>query len=167
MDIFFDVEDRRLPFYVGIGGDDEFFEDIIVPDAIEELLEVETIRHTPVNRGDRTAEDVVVSFENTKAFDGEHVEVVLDDTEEARIAGSVCTDGTDGPGGVCESETGRTLVDIRLELVEFPCEVSDIGSIGLQQKKREFGRGLLPDAGHIGDEIDEALKSFWHGKKII
>jgi hypothetical protein len=119
-----------------------------------------------VDGRDRATEDVIISFEYPEAFDGEHIKVVLDDTEEARVARSVHTDRTDRARGVGESETRRTFVDIGLQFFEFSCEVPDIGGIGLQQKKREFGRGLLPDAGHVGDEIDETFKGFWHRNQL-
>ena len=116
-----------------------------------------------MDRGDRSSEDMVVSVKNPESFDGEHIEVVFHDTKSVFFPSFIRTDSADGFISISEPETYLAIVHIGLEFLEFPSEVLHIGTIRFQQKKREFHRGFFADSRHIGNEVDETLKSFWHG----
>lgn len=131
-------------------------------DPLKEFGKVESIGHAAMDWGDGASENMIVPMKNPEPFDGEHIEIVFHNTEYIFFTSFVCTDGTDGPISVGESEADSTLVNISLQFLQFASKVFYIRSISFQQKKREFHCGFFADSGHIGDEVDEALESFWH-----
>ncbi len=90
------------------------------------------IGHATVDRGDGTSEDVIVPVEDTESLDGEHIEVILHDTECMFLSGLIRTDSTDSSVSIGESETSLAIMYVCLKLLKFSCEVFHIGAIGFE-----------------------------------
>ena len=95
-------------------------------------------------------------------LDREHIEVVLDDTEEVLITLVVSTDRAERLIHIRHGMALLTLMYLGVEIRECPSKVRYISTIGLKQKKCELRRSLFPDSGKEMYHVYHALECFRH-----
>lgn len=127
---------------------------------MKEARKIEFVRSDSLNRWYLSSEDMVKAAIDSRALDRDHIEIVLDDTEDMGISPWIRAYSTEGMISVSHSETLDTLGYIFMKLSEYFRKVFYIGRIRLEQKKRELSRGFLPDSGKEIDHIDESFECF-------
>jgi hypothetical protein len=108
---------------------------------------------------------MVASTVDSCPLDREHIEVVLDDTEEMLITLLISTDRAKYLIHICHGMTLSTLMHLGVEIRECTCKIRYIRSIGLEEKKCELRRSLFPDSWEKMYHVYNALECFWHGIK--
>lgn len=158
-DILLDIEARRLTFDIGIERENELFDSFLFAPG-EEFLESDIGGSPSGNRRDHSAEDVVAPVMDREPFDRDEVEVVFDDAERRCFSGGIPADFALEIGDARERSASGALVNGRLELGDVFREVFEVGWVGFQQEKGEFGRRLFSDSREETDKVREFLKDF-------
>ena len=104
------IESSGFSLDVGIGREDRFGDLMIWGDPLEEAIVVESIWCNSLDRRYRTSEDMVSSMIDSSALYGEHVEIILDDTEGRTITSRITTDATERLAHIRHRVTLLTLM---------------------------------------------------------
>jgi hypothetical protein len=105
---------------------------------------------------------MIASTIDSCPLDREHIEIVLDDTEEMPVTLVISTDRAQRLIHIRHGMTLFTLMYLGVEIRERLREVRYIGAIGLEQKKCELRRSLFPDSGKEVYHVYHAFECFWH-----
>lgn len=103
---------------------------------------------------------MIASSIDSGALNGDHIEVILDDTEDMGVPPGITADPTEWMVSISHSKALGALGHIFMKFPEYLRKVFYIGRICLEQKKRELCRGFLPDSGKEIDHIDESFERF-------
>lgn len=107
-------EGGRFPFHARVGGDDDLF-DIVLWDAVKELLNVELVSGDAVDRRNSAAEDMISAVELLGLLDGVDIEWFLDDKDGRLVALGVAVKLGNRFVGVDEGKSNRTILDAGME----------------------------------------------------
>lgn len=147
---------------IGIHGKYHLVDNTIFCYTTKEALVVELVWSHSLYGRDSTTEDMVASTIDSRTLDREHVEVVLDNTEEMLVTLVVSTDTTESLIHIRHRMTLFALVHLGMEIRERLREVGYIGTIGLKQKKCELCRSLFSYSGKEVYHVYHALECFRH-----
>src|SRR3712207_2755867 len=149
------VRRGRLALEVRIGGEDDLG-DGSVGQPGHELLDPELIRADALDRGDRSAEDVVATAELAGALDRDHVLGLLHHADDRRVSPRVTAD----PAGLLLGDPAAhgAEPDLVLDLDEDLCEPADVDRVGLEQVERDPLRALRAHPGEPTELVDEVLE---------
>ena len=156
------IESCGFSLDIRIHSEDRFSDLMVCGNTLEETLVVELIRSDSLDRRYRTSEDMISPMIDSSTLYREHIEIVLDDTEGRAITPWITTDATERLTHIRHRVTLLTLMYLGMEISESTRKVSNIGAIGLQQKKSELGRRLFSDPWEEVDHVDNSSECFWH-----
>ena len=160
------VECCRLPLYIGIGSYDDFFNQYWLSDSCEERFIVELIWHRTCDRWYHSAKDMIESAIDTCTFDREHIEIVLDHTENSYVSLRISTYATDRVGLIGHTMTSHTLLDVFMKISKSFSKILHIWWMCFQQKKCEFCRSFFSYSWKEMDHINDSFECFRHDEQI-
>ncbi len=162
-----DVEGGAVAVDVGVGAHDQFA-DGSAGEALGEAVEGEQFRAGIFEGGDAPQQDVVDAFVEAGRLKGQKVLGLLDDADQALIAGGVAAD----VAGIVFGEVvaDRAVADAGFHVAdgvgEFQCILRGL----LEQVEGDAFGGPRADAGEVGQEIHQGLDAACvgaHGGGIV
>src|SRR3954469_16039402 len=141
----FDVRVRRQ----------DHLRDLLVLDALQQLLDAQLLRPDALDRRDRALQHVVSTVELVGALDRDDVARLLDHAHERRVAALV--EAVPAELTRREVEAPRAPADARLRLGDRARQSVGVFGRGLQQIEGDALRGLRADARKPAQLVDERL----------
>ena len=159
--MFTDIHTGRFTFDIRIGREDKLG-DVALCDPREEWSKCEVLRQDAVDGRQRSSEDMVESRVDTEPLDREHVDIVLDDTEEMAVTRGITARRTEPIRPIRDPMAAIACMERLVESRECRTKLFDVGGIGTQEENSKLGSGLLADTREVSDKVDKATESFGH-----
>src|SRR5215207_10131416 len=143
----------RLTLEIRVGGQDDLGH-LTAGEPLHQFPDPQLVRSDPLDRRDRTAEDVVAAAELAGPLDRHDVLGLLDHADQCEVATRVAAD----PALRLLRDVAADLTefDLLLHLHEHVREPAYVGLVGGEQVERDALCGLRTDAGQAAAEAGQA-----------